>query len=735
MDKDSLERDIAVFLSGYVKRWLKTHYDGLAELPAFAQLREESSQTQKYFIELLLNALSVYVDRKISDQTPFGFVFKAAVMDGASEISARLIKDHRADLSKAASSATQERQRSVWTTMLALDDDALFALLVQNDRLDPAGIEKFLEFAADASEAELRRFISLDPQQRESLLGIHQRPRAEQDTGATHRSFLEDYWDMVKGGLHRTVRGSQTLLRRYVAGVMEVMKTSVTLVAVALIVCLSAPLFGRWALLAILLGVVGGCSVLWYIGRRKRKRWLSAAGMMAAAVTALLSVFVAAGYPEAVFAIAMFFLVGLPTLAIVAVLIPAAASREVLRKLSPEGYKTLVRATQMLVVLFSGLLLSSAVLLIAPPQNPVAFLVVAPAVVMIALMIALRLARVNPEVFLSTPVLLSLGALMLLAMGMMSMPNVWQKVRLATKNVDLSLVNAPAAVTFSSSADIDFVDPKSGEARIWYAARSDGGYDLFHAEGVGPYFAKDGRRLTKAESNTIRSRIAAWVDSDAAAKTAALQRALVEEAARDSLERARIANEQRQAARELEAQQERDAQRVAGERRESQALADRERRAGYLATTELPSKVTLIVCAATGTGQPMDGFSEAIASHFEEQGSTATSIVFSPGFVTGGGFDAFFSGLGRTDVQNMPLSRMGERILLARVSVSAVTESLTTAGLVSASVVAGFKILSSSDGSLVDAFQLEAVGPGTSEADATSAALNRILDQLRRRKP
>ena len=78
----------------------------------------------------------------------------------------------------------------------------------------------------------------------------------------------------------------------------------------------------------------------------------------------------------------------------------------------------------------------------------------------------------------------------------------------------------------------------------------------------------------------------------------------------------------------------------------------------------------------------------------------------------------------------MPVSSMASRLLLARVNVTSVKAGTSATGLYSASIVVAFSILSASDGAVLEAFELGAVGPGTSETDATTTALDRILEQL-----
>jgi len=160
--------------------------------------------------------------------------------------------------------------------------------------------------------------------------------------------------------------------------------------------------------------------------------------------------------------------------------------------------------------------------------------------------------------------------------------------------------------------------------------------------------------------------------------------------------------------------------------------SDLQRRAGYLAATHLPNRVEFLVCAETAGKAPMGAFTTALAEHLNKRGRDASGFVFSPEFITSGAFDLYFVGRGGTDLQAMPVSSMGRKLFLARVS-NSVKPGTVAGGLFTASIVATFSVLSSDDGSAVDGFELRAVGPGTSETDAVSQALQRILEELGRR--
>jgi len=734
MDKDTFQRGAAVFASGYIHRLLETIYNQLMDLPFMARLKT-ANLGSKYAVEAILYALTAFAEKRMADTSPLGLLIKTVLMDAAPEIAARLLRDARADLGSAAT-ASQQPDQSIASRILALGDAELLRLLLSIEGMDASTRAKFLAFAQKASDSELLRFVSLTAEQRKSLLGMHGDPQAE--AGATSlKSFMKDFWVVAQAGGQKTAEVSLPILSRYLVVILEVLKTSATLLAVALVVCTASTLFGRWSLFALVLGLLGVSAALAYIGRQTQKSWLSVAGIVSGAVMALLAMLVASGYPDAVFGIAVFFLVGLPMLAIVAVLIPATTASEILRNIFPDAHRTLVRAFQMLLAALVGVVFSSMILLIFPPQTPVAFLFIVPSVLVTAVAVGVGLSRIGPEAVFRTPVILGLGAVTLVAMGLMSMPNLRQAMRKLPARMDVTLVAAPTPVTFATSNDIDFVATKDGEVRIWYAERADGGYDLFRSEGVGPYYAKDGRRLNKADNDSIRLKIAASVDREAAAKADALRKtdlAATERKAEEKRRSDREATERAAALRQSEQERAEQgrlaAQRLAEQSKAAQVLADKERRAGYLYARGLPAKVDFVVSAATVARVPMDTFAAALVKYLVRRGKTASNIVLSPAFITAGAFDSFFAGRGGADLQDMPVSTMGSRLFLARISVNSVKPGMSAIGLLSASVVVAFSVLSSQDGSIVDGFELKAVGAGTSEADAISNALDRILGQL-----
>ena len=159
-----------------------------------------------------------------------------------------------------------------------------------------------------------------------------------------------------------------------------------------------------------------------------------------------------------------------------------------------------------------------------------------------------------------------------------------------------------------------------------------------------------------------------------------------------------------------------------------------ERRASYLNVRTLPSKVEFVVSAATSGRTPMNMFAAAVARNLKGRGKTASDAVFSPEFVTTGGFESFFSGRAAADLREMPLAAMADKIFLASVAVStAATEGTSVTGLTTATARVSVSVISTIDGSAVDSFELTSVAAGASEASATSSVLDRIIVQLGQR--
>jgi hypothetical protein len=258
----------------------------------------------------------------------------------------------------------------------------------------------------------------------------------------------------------------------------------------------------------------------------------------------------------------------------------------------------------------------------------------------------------------------------------------------------------PQRVQVVDARTFAFFEPVTGHPRIWYHKTSSGDYEFFDRMGNDP---ATGEPLRVIDQQTREDAIRLQDQ-----RASALQQA----------EQQRLEQERLTTKRQTE------------EQRMARIQADNERRASYLLVKSLPSRVEFVVSAETAAKLPMDSLAAAIAKKLKGKGKTASSFVFSSSFITSGEFDSFFDGRGGSDLQNMQVSAMGNNILLARITTNFVRRGATAVGLISASIVGSFRVISAHDGSVVDGFEIEAVGAGTSDDDAKSAALDHILEKL-----
>jgi hypothetical protein len=268
---------------------------------------------------------------------------------------------------------------------------------------------------------------------------------------------------------------------------------------------------------------------------------------------------------------------------------------------------------------------------------------------------------------------------------------------------------------------------RGGDTLVWFARTPEGGYELFTGGGHHPTRAVE---LTPVSSDSEVQGIRSYCDgvrarAAAATRTTADSMRAREESTQLAATQATKAAEAERRAREFDAQRtrERDAIKV-----------DRERRDRYLVARRLPQKVEFVVVVSSESRQYMASLAAEIATELGRQGTLASSIVFSTEFVTSGAFDAFFAGRGAADIREIPLSAMGNRLLLVRVTTSKAAASTSAAGAFNATASAAFSVVSTTDGSVSDAFELSAVGAGVSERSAIQAAHDRLVKQMGQRK-
>jgi uncharacterized membrane protein len=532
MDKDKLNKGAAVFASCYIKRWLKGRYDQLIDLPLMAQVKGLNCG-KKLGIEATLAAVTAYASQKLPDQSPWALLAKSVLMDVAPEISSRLLaedarelstrllEDTRAELRSESSGGRQSHQ-SVAGKLLALTDAELLGVLVATEKMDDAEKTHFLNFAARASGDELRQIAALPPEQRNEFLRLSGKMsgRGWMDS---FKTFIKDFMVVAKAGARKTLDFSRPVLERYVQALLWVLKSSAVLWVLAVAACTAGAVCSRWPLFGVLVGLLVLSSAMIFWGFRSRKRWLSVAGMISSGVLVILGSLAAAGYPDAVLGVAFFFLVLPPMLALVVLLIPVTMLSELLCSLFPEAHATLMRAFQMLITAFFATMFFSVFLLVFPPKNPVALLVITPAVLVLALAIGFGLIRIHPEKFLRLPVILGMTATLFVLLGLMSMPNLRYRLQYIPETVDRFFAEPVKPLTVEATSKGEALAVVVQGTTLWYAERDDGGFDLYRSKGSRPCFAPDGRLLKKADSEAVRQKIVAWIDQAAAQKTMAVR--------------------------------------------------------------------------------------------------------------------------------------------------------------------------------------------------------------------
>lgn len=707
MDKDQMKRAAGVFATSYIKRWMEGPYDALLNLPVFIKLKA-LGPNKKYFIETCLYVLTAYADYKLSEDSFAGKIAKDIIVDAGPEIASRLLKDVRMDLNQV-STINGAQSLSVASKLLELDDDALLRILTYIEDLDEIKHEKFMDFVAKSSKEELEKFSLLSLEQRNTILSIHNVENTKKDLGwkDTLKSFFKDVVSILKIGKNKvtdvSIKYLKPLLERYLGYLMWTLKMSGVMLGVGILACIAGTTSKDWILFWMLIILLVLSLVLIYVGKKFNKGWLVISGIISAATMLLLSFMSASGYNDSIFAISIFILIGLPIVLMIFMLILITMLFEILHNLLPGVYKTFMVPFQWLFTVFAGVIFFAVFLLVIPPQNPVAIIFIIPIMILVAALFGFGIVRINPEVFLNRYVIIGVVAILIVLLGLMSMPNLRYKIRTLAKNIDRHVVaNPPSLINYNSSKDIEFMTA-DGEIKLWYAERQDGGYDLFVCDGVvGPYYAKDGRQLKKTDSDLIRKKISDWVDQ-IASKNA------------EVIYKQNLIN---------------DAEKVKDEAAKK-IQAEKDRIGGYLNITKLPKKVEYILCVSAKSREFSENFSEKLTMKLNNFGKTVFNGIFTEDFVNDGGFEKFAIGKGASDIHVLSLSKMSEKLLLAKFNRVSTKTAITQSFLVyTASLTMTFSIINTSNGEVIDRFQISDQGAGSNEEYAIKQASDEIMNKL-----
>lgn len=682
---------------------------------------------KKASVEALLAALTTYAEKRVDPKSSLGFASKTIMMDAAPEISHRLLSTAREELHEVqAAGPYSPEKKSVALKVLNLQDEDLLRLLLYLERANEDECSRFLDFASSSPPEELSRFSSLSDEERATLLKLHMAQGKAHRAGGKIKEALQDTRTIFSTWASKSRDLGAELIHRYVLHLVWTLKSIGVLLAGALVASTAASGSEEgWSLPILLVLAAAGFACAGEWGRRGGRSWLKASGYFTAGAFVFLALLAPTADNESVLAVAMTLLVVLPVLILIMLCLPLTMVLEILRGISPAAHASLIRAFQMMFSVFLGLMLFTGWVVLFPPAGPVGYILLMPVVIGVALAAGVGLTRVSSDRYVRPPVIAAVSLMMLVAVFLLGMPNVRNRIQSIPVLIDRSIGGDLVQIRPSESEEVLFVT-EAGKPMIWYATREGGGYDLYTSSGTGPFYAKDGRKLALAESPEIRRDISEWLDQEAARREAVR---LSEE--RKRREQARQ-EEARRAARAREEEMERIAREKEAEARRAilARAAEAERRASYLLMDELPEQVSYLVQAVGPNQKMLNEIQLQVVELLRERGASAETGIFSSEFVKSGAFDLFYNGKAETDLQQMPLGEMGERLMLVKCPVFRTELSQRVAGLHRAVIEMSIHLVDAKDGRILERYHFEAVGPGASEAIALDAASQRIRTEM-----
>jgi hypothetical protein len=122
MDQKTLET-LAVFASGYGKRFMEGGYDRIMET-RLGRKAQAIPKSGRYGIEAGLYALMAYADGHVKTNSALGQMFKDIALDVPTEIAWRLVKGAREQCGSTASPDQDPEGQAVAETLRSLDDES-----------------------------------------------------------------------------------------------------------------------------------------------------------------------------------------------------------------------------------------------------------------------------------------------------------------------------------------------------------------------------------------------------------------------------------------------------------------------------------------------------------------------------------------------------------------------------------------------------------------------------------
>jgi hypothetical protein len=170
---EKMVNGLAVFASGYTKRWMEGNYDKFMETDVGKKLKS-MSPTSKYALEAALYALMAYADQNIQENTPISKFLREVAMDAPPEIAKRFINGVKNQLKTDAEKLSNPEQKLAAQSLLQLNDKDLSELLRWLSETPRQDLREVTTFLDSLSKDELQRFCNLSPDQKKLFLEVTQ---------------------------------------------------------------------------------------------------------------------------------------------------------------------------------------------------------------------------------------------------------------------------------------------------------------------------------------------------------------------------------------------------------------------------------------------------------------------------------------------------------------------------------------------------------------------------------
>jgi hypothetical protein len=193
---------LAVFASGYAKRWMESNYDRLMRT-AVGEKLSSLGPIQKHAIEAGLYALMAFADQKLKADTPLKKFLTEVVKDAPPEIAKRLINGAKGELKADAEHLQSLEEKLAVQTLLELDVQTLTSLLEWLANSDSQERHEIAARLQNFSREEIEKLAKLSPLHRSTLMDLARRGSGAAKRSGSFVSSLSAQIDKWTAGLER----------------------------------------------------------------------------------------------------------------------------------------------------------------------------------------------------------------------------------------------------------------------------------------------------------------------------------------------------------------------------------------------------------------------------------------------------------------------------------------------------------------------------------------------------